>query len=305
LTIPLREPDEALPLGQAFAKLLNCALSDLACLRSKTADQTSVASMETRKMIELSLKRPLQAFMPWTPVVGKGQPVGSQPMDYLRGNVNFRKPLIIGTVSQETTIFIYEAFGKPMTEIAYDLAITLICKLENLGKIRKMYPPPPATDLRDLTSIIGNHYIFNCPNRNITRVLSNQMPVYFYHFDHVMSFSKAGWGPNFTFCDDKVCHGSELPFSFDSYPIANFTGTPDETVLANNMVDYWSNFAKTGDPNRSSLSKPSEESNLVNWPQYTQNNDAALRLVTPTPIVQTGILNDNCNFWDGIGYDLP
>jgi carboxylesterase type B len=164
LTIPFRNTAEALNVGHAFAKLLNCTLDDVKCLRSRSTQQAVDAEEQIRKMIELDLGRPLQAFMPWTPVVGPGAAVDTEPMDYFR-NGKFRTPLIIGTVSQETTIFIYEAFGKPMDKAQYELAVILICRLKNLGKIHQRYPIPSSGDLRPNIATIGDHYIFNCPNR--------------------------------------------------------------------------------------------------------------------------------------------
>ena len=44
-------------------------------------------------------------------------------------------------------------------------------------------------------------------------------------------------------------HAVELPFVFHTLNMANFTPTAAEMDLATNMTRYWTNFAKTGNPN--------------------------------------------------------
>ena len=59
--------------------------------------------------------------------------------------------------------------------------------------------------------------------------------------------------------------------------------TSDEAALSTTMVKYWTQFAKTGDPNGSG--NPT-------WPTYTTGNDSILTLNTPATNVKvtTGFL---------------
>lgn len=61
--------------------------------------------------------------------------------------------------------------------------------------------------------------VFSCPTRNAARTIAKQAPqvadsIYVYFYDHPLSFP--GWGANFSFCNDHVCHGSELPVLYNS-----------------------------------------------------------------------------------------
>ena len=135
--------------------------------------------------------------------------------------------------------------------------------------------------------------------------MSGKAPLYFYVFDHVMSFSKQAWGANYSFCYDavcfetcitsvrlcaracsQVCHGEELPFVFETSELANYTMTAVESTLAHSMVcfnlprsqalkllaalaclqiDAWTNFAKTSNPNT-----PVSNPNLPSWPAFEE-----------------------------------
>ena len=62
--------------------------------------------------------------------------------------------------------------------------------------------------------------------------------------------------------------------------------TADEQALSATMVKYWTQFAKTGDPN---------VTGNPNWPAYTAANDSILTLDTPAANVQvtTGFKADH------------
>lgn len=77
-------------------------------------------------------------------------------------------------------------------------------------------------------------------------------------------------------------HGSEIPYVFDDLaarPGPHYIGA--DRQLANLMSTYWTNFAKTGDPNGSGVPV---------WPQYTTKNPRMLLLNTPPAVtaVRTG-----------------
>ena len=57
-------------------------------------------------------------------------------------------------------------------------------------------------------------------------------------------------------------HGAEIPFVFNTHePILGLSD--EDKVLTDVMVDYWTNFAKTGNPNGQ---------NLLSWPEYENGN---------------------------------
>jgi len=70
-------------------------------------------------------------------------------------------------------------------------------------------------------------------------------------------------------------HSAELPFVFDSYN--SILGYSDEDeALTDLMVGYWTNFAKTGNPNCAAAAG----CNLPNWPLYQGENWLAMEANT-------------------------
>lgn len=57
-------------------------------------------------------------------------------------------------------------------------------------------------------------------------------------------------------------HGSEMPYVFDALDIERWSGQLSDRRLAAVMADYWTNFAKTGDPNGAGLPR---------WPRYASD----------------------------------
>ncbi|MEO0981706.1 MAG: carboxylesterase family protein [Pseudomonadota bacterium] len=84
-------------------------------------------------------------------------------------------------------------------------------------------------------------------------------PVYMYHFTRIPPNENQTAG---------AFHAAEIPFVFDSHN-AFFEAKGRDMELTEAIIGYWTNFAKTGDPNGADLPE---------WPAYTIENDAWLIL---------------------------
>ena len=67
-------------------------------------------------------------------------------------------------------------------------------------------------------------------------------------------------------------HGEELSFVFHSAPLFGYKFSTEEERLSNQIITYWANLAKYGDPNG--------ESDL-SWPAYTNQTRNIIRFLTP------------------------
>jgi para-nitrobenzyl esterase len=95
-------------------------------------------------------------------------------------------------------------------------------------------------------------------------------PIHAYHFTQVPPFPPgsvyAGW---------RSSHFAELWYVFDHLDQEPWRWTPFDRALANAMATYWTNFAKTGDPNGPGL---------PNWPRFAGRGDSTLVLGTPITV---------------------
>ena len=88
-------------------------------------------------------------------------------------------------------------------------------------------------------------------------------------------------------------HGDELEYTFGT-PIRHSRNyTFDEVKLSNDIITYWTNFVKTGNPN------PNYKSNT--WPAYKRHNWCYMNLeVEPESPIGNRDLNKRCRFWNKI-----
>ena len=61
-----------------------------------------------------------QLFLPWTPTAGTPL-LTQQPMALFQEGKSHDIPFMIGTVWNEATIFVYEAFKKPLPKTEYEI----------------------------------------------------------------------------------------------------------------------------------------------------------------------------------------
>ncbi len=145
-------------------------------------------------------------------------------------------------------------------------------------------------------SYLATDYLFTCSLRAMIRAQSKVDSSFLYKFDHPLSFGKVGWG-DAIHCYNLTCHAGELPFLFNPVKDLNISMTPEEDVLTSRMQAYWANFFYSGNPSSGPFSVQ------VSWPQYDASTDQDLRITTPSFYVESRLKQEQCDFWDSIGYD--
>lgn len=295
ISIPFKSRPEELFLGEMITLQLGCQPNDMVCLRSKSADEVALAQKTVRNYPS-SIKL-LEFFEPLGPFVD-GNIVPFQPLEGVRRGLFQNKPFIIGSTTEETRIYVYEAWNSTLTSVEYSAAL-LATFGRDIVKVEEMYPPNNPADERLDLQIASTDFIFTCSTRNYTRLIQsktqNKISSWVYVFDHFFSFN--GWG-KFTECDEHVCHGSEIPYVFQSYrDSSNFTSTSEEDNMSHALMTYFSNFAKNGDPSFGNEVP-------FQWPKYEEGTKwQNIRFKTPYNQLDVENRNVYCNFWDNVGYN--
>eukprot|EP00057_Strongylocentrotus_purpuratus_P035125 XP_797799.2 PREDICTED: uncharacterized protein LOC593219 [Strongylocentrotus purpuratus] len=126
--------------------------------------------------------------------------------------------------------------------------------------------------------------------------LSPNTNTFMYYFDYV------DVDQNFTLIDDPLrdftmaVQGEELFYLWDTIfgrqtALSATSGSTSESLRAN-MIQYWTNFVRNGDPNISSAN----QTQLTDWPQFNDNTERYLQI---SNTIETGqsLLEEYTSFW--------
>jgi len=296
--IPYKSKDQGVELTDEFLKKLDCA--DWDCAKSRSAESIINAQSKTHGF--KSNEQMTAYFETWTPVID-GDLVQIHPLDGLGENVrNSGKQLILGHTSSEGSVFVYSifknmVFKEKMGKIAYETAIKLMFKSHSDLVLRKFQSPCGLIDIgcdtRDYLSKVVGNYLFDCPSRFAVRPRAKSSDdTYYYLFDTPMHQSLFPDTKEFEICKTMSCHAAELPFVFNSTDFGN----PNQEKLSENMIDYWTNFAKFGTPNgvdSETFWKPHSRPDYDVVHLKTENENKNL-------YENTDELSEVCDFWDGL-----
>jgi para-nitrobenzyl esterase len=86
-------------------------------------------------------------------------------------------------------------------------------------------------------------------------------------------------------------HAAELPYVFGNLLPAGFVGGPfgpDDRKISDQMQLYWTNFAKTGDPNGSGLPK---------WPKFNPTARGYIEFTDNGPVAKEGLRRAFCDLF--------
>jgi para-nitrobenzyl esterase len=261
--------------GAAFATNVGCASQTAACLRAVPA-ATLVAA---------------QPF-PMYPFVDGKLLTQTPAAAFASGQFN-QVPVISGTNHDEYRLFVaelYDYVGNPLTNANYTAAVnTLWGVLAPFVLPIYPLPPTPPPDAASLAlGASGTDGAFSCPARYADQSLSQFVTTYTYEFSDENAPLYFGLVPaSFPL---GAYHSAEIEYLMNILGIpAVFT--PDQQTLSATMIDYWTQFAATGDPNLSGT---------PTWIPYNSATDDYQSLVPPTPVVDSTFASDHlCStFWD-------
>ena len=185
-------------------------------------------------------------------------------------------PTIIGTNRDEGTMFApRRAFGGTLKN--YRAAM-----VERFGEhgiaVAEFYAPESNDKLWSVAVQQISDVWFIQPAREFARAMNRQQsPVWMYHF------TKPVWGWM------GAAHAAEIKFVFGSLENPN-TGNAE---LSDAFMDYWTQFAKTGNPNVEGRTK---------WEAYDSDRDQHL-IMDATLSMDSGLRKDACDMFDEILID--
>jgi para-nitrobenzyl esterase len=249
---------DAEQVGVQVAQKVGCqtAADVLACLRA-----TPAATLVEAAPID---------YVPW--VGGKVLP--QSPQQLLSSGP--RIPLLVGFDREEQATAFFPPFPASYTNSNWVRDTNGIGGPPLGAQIRSLYPLSAYDSLFWSTVTAATDALRGCPTRRLANAVSQGAPVWRYLDTHAYEND-----PNLA--QFRAAHVMEDPFlwgNFSLFPgfIDGYVPTPAERVLSQRMTGYWTNFAKTGNPNGPGL---------PTWPQYNSVTEPTLTLDD-----QIGVINN-------------
>jgi para-nitrobenzyl esterase len=268
LTLPTLADEES--HGKAFAASVGCNDQSARCLRSKSVE-TILANW---------------GLFDSSPNVDGELIPHSLDAAFASGQFN-HVPLMQGTNHNEWRFFVALSFdlaGSPITPDQYPSVVEGMVGPDAAPLVLGEYPLH-LFDSPDLAvGAIGTDSVFACPARAADQVLATQVPMFTYEFNDRNAPEVFLPPVSFPY---GATHASELRYLFRLTWPGHLNAQQKD--LSNTMVGYWTEFARSGDPN---------QSGTPFWPQYDATADEFQSLVPPSPMTASGFATDHkCDFW--------
>ncbi len=206
-------------------------------------------------------------------VIIDGWSVPLQPVvSYARGR-QVGVPVLIGSNADETAVFgkasplaIENSWPKTITQYRLWLKDEF---REFAEDVWQAYPVRADEEVPRVFTRMQTDYDFGFGAERLARAIASQrQSVYLYYFTYV---GRGNFSPLGAF------HSEELMFLADNY-WKSWVPDADDEHLAGIISDYWTQFAKTGNPNQANLQK---------WPRYVTEGELCLELGRAVKMRQT------------------
>jgi para-nitrobenzyl esterase len=258
---PTKQQAEA--QGAGIAMKLGCAGSDaLACLRGKTASELLDAAPN-----DLLAGGTLGAIVDGDFLPDQGRAL------FDRGDIA-KVPYILGSNTDEGTLFVIGTTVKD--QAGYMTALEQRFGADAAAAVAQQYPASKfgGDYSAALARAFGDGRLVCTTFDSALRAAAGGATTYMYNYDVAANVPGLMLG---------ATHGSELTSVFATAP--DFS---DKTrAVSDRIGGYWTNFAKSGDPNGGGL---------LDWPKFTGSSNVRMNLALESSVVRD-FRSEDCAFW--------
>ncbi|OAQ24184.1 alpha/beta-hydrolase [Linnemannia elongata AG-77] len=315
INIPFKPPKDAAELSTYFFEALNCGATDIACARSKPIVEVLIAQgLANDKM--LAAQNWTTSFLIERPTVD-GTLIPAEFSDLVKsGQFNAKANIMWGTTKDEAGRFLeaYMPVPYPVNPSNYHTVFQGLLgqqrqeRLVQSGLIEKY---DLKSNSQELLNYFCTEYYFYCPLQYISRQIAAQSTtphVYNVRFNRGRGIPIVDSTAGFCASDKHICHAKDIIPVFGSGAVAPFTSqTGDDARFARQIIDRWTTFAKTGNPNPSldlvGVENTNPDVTSIQWEPYHAQNPV-LELDLESKMVLEGV-QEVCAFYDDeLKYDF-
>ncbi len=258
--------DQGYEQGKSLLKTVGCPEQGpdaVKCLRAKTP-------------AEIYIKSPNRLFalgMTCAPHID-GYVIPDQPIKLIQQGKYNRAPLMIGNMKEELKLYTMMISGIGLVPPALITALMRKLMGDKTDEILALYSYKDYRRPADLFIATGNDLVFGSAAFQMAEAMSKNNPVYLYRVD---------W--NDTNFPHKMgsFHGMDVPLVFGTLNtntamvniMANKKAKERAKPLSDQVMSYYTNFARTGNPNGE---------NLLLWPAYDPKNKSRIIFNNPVTI---------------------
>jgi para-nitrobenzyl esterase len=276
LTLPAAEA-----YGQQFATAVGCPSQTAACLRG-----LSVQTIIGRGSVYTGTANPIVDGTILT------QPIS----DALKSGQFNRVPVMNGTTRDEIRWFVgltELATGHVLTAAEYPGAVAASVGPANASRVLARYPLADYDSPSLALAAVSTDQVMACPARRLDRILTTRVRTFSFEF---ADRTAPAYFPAASF-PYGAAHTLEIPYLFPLYHgglgVAHPLN-PAQERLSDQMVSYWTRFAKSADPN-------SDET--PEWPRFQARNQKVQSLALPSAATISAEAFDydhKCDLWDNL-----
>ncbi|XP_062605522.1 acetylcholinesterase-like [Saccostrea cucullata] len=301
---------KAMERGKTLAKALNCErdseMEMLECMKKVNESQFP----QNDFILDANILQ-----FPFVPIIDGVFLIEDPETSFKNGNFK-RCPILTGANTNEGSYFLAYSYGGVVFNKSHSSPIDMDQYKVQMKKQFRHFPQHPTEInkfvldairfqytpwnnpldnylLRDGVEAAVGDFNFACATVDLAgEYAAAGLNVYYYLYDHRSSVNP--WGEWMG-----VMHGDEIMFIFGQPLDNDFEYETKEKRLSKKMMKYWTNFAKTGNPNK----EPSEEKSLDDWPIHTYKDREYIVLDTKfhehnkKPTIKNAFKVKDCAFW--------